>query len=112
MVNLWLQVVSVFILLILGGFISAYRYGLQYVRKSDLENRAKTGCSQAELALKLIDQPNRIQLNVEIILIFLTVIAVTIAAAFLCDDLSLLIAELPMDIPANYCHWSSLALII
>ena len=112
MVNLWLQIVSVFILLILGGFISAYRYSLQYVRKSDLENRAKTGSSRAELALKLIDRPERIQLNVEIILIFLTVVAVTIAAAFLCDDISLLIAELPMDIPTNYCHWSSLALII
>ena len=112
MVSLWLQIVSVFVLLILGGFISAYRYSLEYVRKSDLENRAKTGCPQAELALKLTDKQDSIQLHVEIILIFLTVVAATIAVAFLCDDISVLITEITPNLPTQYCHWSALALII
>ena len=112
MLGLWLPIVSILVLLIVGGFISAYRYSLQYVRKSDLENRVKSGCPRAELALKLNDKQDRIQLNVEIILIILTVVAVTIAIAFLCDDLSLLITDIAPNLPPQCCHWSALALLI
>jgi len=112
MINTWLQVISIFALFILAGIISAFRYSLLFVRKSELEVRAKEGSKRAKLALKLTLDQDKIHLNIEIILIIITITAVTIAAGFLCDDLSRLIVKTSDNLSETFCHWSALAIII
>lgn len=112
MINTWLQIITIFALFVLAGVISAFRYSLLFVRKSELESRAKEGCKRSELALKLNLDQDKIHLNVEIILIMITIFAVAIGATFLCDDISQLIVKISGNLSANFCHWSALTIII
>lgn len=112
MVDLWLELAIILFLLILGGILATWKYALLYVRKSELEAKEKAGDTRAKIALDLIESPDKINLGVEIAIIFLTITAIAIGVAYSCSNLSKLIAELPPEVPENYCHISSVAILI
>jgi magnesium and cobalt exporter, CNNM family len=112
MVDLWFEVLVILALLIIGGVFSAGKYAILFVRKSELEDCEKSGNASAKTALELIETPDKISLYVESIIVILTITAVAIGVAFICDDLSRQIAELPPTVHKSFCHWSSIAIII
>jgi putative hemolysin len=112
MVDLWLQILAILFLLIAGGILSAWKYALLFVRRSELETLEKSGDLRARTALELLENPDKINLRVEIVIIILTITAMAIGIAYICDDLSRAIAEIPDTHPDNYCHISSIAIMI
>lgn len=112
MADLWLQILIIFFLLITGGFLSAWKYALLSVRKSELESLEKSGNTRAGTALELLENPDKINLRVEIVIIILTITAMAVAIAYICDDLSRVIADIPETLPDNYCHISSIVILI
>jgi putative hemolysin len=112
MVDLWLHILAILFLLIAGGILSAWKYALLFVRKSELETLEKSGDLRARTALKLLEKPDKISLRVEIVIIILTLTAMAIGIAFICDDLSGAVAKIQDTFPDNYCHIGSIAIMI
>ncbi len=112
MIDLWLQILAILFLLIAGGILSAWKYALLFVRKSELESLEKSGDPRARTALELLENPDKINFRVEIVTIILTITAIAIGIAYICDDLASVFTKIPGPYPDHYCHISSLAIMI
>jgi len=112
MAELWLQLGAILLLLIAGGIISAWRYALLTVRKSQMEDALRAGHPRAPAALRMIEQPQEIDLNVQIVQTLLTIAAAAIGAAFLCDNISAALNSEKNPVSCRLYPWLALVIII
>ncbi len=96
-------------MLILGGYISAHRYALVYVRKSELEALARDNHPKASQILELLENKEKLNLRIQVIQALFTIMAAVIGAGLLCDDLTAMIFNNSGAVDSVYCHWIVLA---
>jgi len=107
-----IELAVIFLLLILGGLVSALKYSLVFVRKSELEAYIKEADGRAHYILKLIDSSRHSSVYFRIILTIIVFTAVSLSLVFLCQDLSVLIEQNQDVVKGGYCTGASIAIII
>jgi putative hemolysin len=109
----WLiALIVVFLLLVLGGYISALRYSLTFARKSELEEYEKSGDPRALPALKLLDVPDSVNLHVHAMLAIITIAAAAIGVVYLCEHISAWLVQKQSLVAQPHCYWAGFLIYI
>ncbi len=112
MANWPIELAVIFLLLILGGFFSALKYSLRFLRKSELETLNKEGNERAEYLLNLVNSTQDFGLRFQIILTLLLIAIASLSIMFFCGDLAAFLEQNQSMLNGVYCDGISIAIII
>ncbi len=98
----WVEALIIFFLIILNGLFAMTEIALVSVRKSRLEQKAEDGNKDAQIALELLESPNRFLSTVQVGISLVGVFAGAMGGASFAEKLAVLLDSIPVLKPYSY----------
>jgi putative hemolysin len=108
--NIGLEIVIVFLLILLNGFFALSETSILASRKARLQQRVNEGDAKARMALTLAENPNRFLPTVQVGITLIGVLTGAVGGAVFADPLSVMMSRIPALVP--YAHSVSLAIVV
>ena len=108
--NIGLEILIVFFLILLNGFFAMSETAILASRKARLQQRANAGDAKARQALNLAENPNRFLPTVQIGITLIGVLTGAVGGAVFADPLAAEMDRIPVLLP--YAHSVSLAIVV
>jgi putative hemolysin len=106
----WVEALIIFFLIILNGLFAMTEIALVSVRKSRLEQKAEDGNKDAQIALELLESPNRFLSTVQVGISLVGVFAGAMGGASFAEKLAVLLDSIPVLKP--YSNAISLVIVV
>jgi putative hemolysin len=108
--NVGLEILIVFVLILLNGFFALSETAILASRKARLQQRANDGDAKARQALNLAENPNRFLPTVQIGITLIGVLTGAVGGAVFADSLAAQLQKIPAM--ASYAHPFSLVVVV
>ncbi|MGB8214160.1 MAG: hemolysin family protein [Anaerolineales bacterium] len=108
--NIGLEILIIFLLLLLNGFFALSETSILAARKARLQQRVNDGDANARQALHLAENPNRFLPTVQIGITLIGVLTGAVGGAVFSDSLAALMDKVPALVP--YARSASLAIVV
>lgn len=108
--SLVMEILLIFLLIIINGLLALSELALVSARKTRLEQMANEGDSAADIALKLLDSPDRFLSTIQIGITFVSILAGAFGGATIAELLARYFNAYPLLVP--YSETISVAIVV